>query len=737
VFLTIVVGLLPLAVLALLVLLRQAQNQRDQVLDSTQGAMRAIVSAVDAELSAAASSLDALAASPRLAANDYKGLHAEAVQLLSRRPSWVNVVLSDVSAQQLMNAHISDEAPLPIRVYPEGIAETVRNGRTTIGNVIYSPILKTYAFPVQIPIRRNGRIVQVLSAVLRPDALKQLLTEQPVPKEGVVGIVDRNFNFVARSSNHDKTVGRPSSGGLREMLASGRTSGWARTSTLEGVPVYSVVYRSGISGWTAAIGVPRSLVDAPVERSYVLFGGLIAASVLMGVVAALLVSRAITRPMRELKAAADAVGSSHPPVMPKTELPEIREVAAALASAHAEREARLSIERKATQVEHEARLAAERENRLKDEFLAMLGHELRNPLAAITSASLVLEATAGKPNSERAIENAVRIIRRQGATLTRLTDDLLDAARVVLGRIQLEREPIDFSALVQNVLDILRNTGRLARHHVTASLQPAWIQGDVVRMEQVVSNLLTNAVKYTPAGGTIEVRTERSGSQVLLRVRDSGIGVEPDLLPRIFDLFVQGERALDRSQGGLGIGLTMVRRLTELHEGTIQVVSPGRHRGTEFTVSLPAIEPNAASVPGPLTQRGLTPRRVVIVEDNADVLASLRSLLELAGHTVFDSGDGRSGLQLIIAQKPDVALIDVGLPLMDGLELARTLRSRAEARSVLLVAMSGYGTPEDIRKGLEAGFDHYLVKPVDEMKLRDVIRRAKPEGNVVQFGRQQ
>jgi signal transduction histidine kinase/ActR/RegA family two-component response regulator len=740
-FLTIVAGLVPLAVLALIVLLQSAQNQRQQLLDSSQRTMLAIMSAVDAEFDATIASLDALAASPRVAANDLAGLHGEARELLSRRPRWANVVLSDAAGNQLMNARLAVDAPLPSQ-NPFGIAETVAAEAPVVTNVVYAPVLETYAFGVQVPIRRGAEVTHVLTAVLRSDAMQELLRDQELAEQGVVGLFDRNYNVVARTLNYEETVGRSASAGLYETLASGQRSGWRLTTTLEGVPVYTVLYRSSRSGWAAAVGVPVSVADAPTQRSYVIFGALLVGSVLLGIATALFVSRAITKPMRELTLAAEEMGHGTPPLVPTTDLPEIRNVAAALVAAHAERESLLAAERQSKEQEREARLTAERANRLKDEFLAMLGHELRNPLAAINAASLVLEMTAGKPNAETSTRNTIGIIRRQSSHLARLTDDLLDAGRVVLGRIELDRRPLELAAVVRGSIETLRATNALAGHAVSAALHPVWINADATRIDQIVSNLLTNAIKYTPAPGSIDVRVERVGDQAVLRVRDSGIGIERELMPRIFELFVQGQRAPDRSQGGLGIGLTMVRRLVELHGGSVQASSAGPGAGSEFTVTLPVAEAGAEAGGADAQLRADAPLSIVIVEDNADVSGSLRALLELGGHTVVIAADGQSGIELITRLRPDLALVDIGLPIVDGYAVARAVRARAELHATLLVAMTGYGGREDVEEGRKAGFDEYLVKPADEAKLRDIIRRARPaarpraQSKVLPFGHQ-
>lgn len=742
-FFTIVVGLLPVAALAFYALFQSAQGQKEDIIESAQGTMRAIVSAVDAELTSSLASLDALAGSPRLASGDIAGFDSEARELLARRPLWSNIVLTTPDAEQVMNTYVPFGTTLQKSGYPESIEEIVGRGEPGVSDVIFSRVLDTYTFAAHVPIRRDGHIVYVLTAVMRPDSLQQILRVQQVPENAVVGIFDRRYNVVARSLNQTRSLGKPASPGLIEVLKQGYQSGWQQTVTMEGVPVYTVYYRSPVTGWSAAIGLPRDSLDGPILRSFLMLGGLLLASVAIGIVSALLVSRAITKPMQQLKTAAEAMGHGESPATPASDLPEIREVAAALVFAHEQREALLGAERKARDLEHEARMAAERASRLKDEFLAMLGHELRNPLAAISSASHVLEAALDKPNAQPLIESATAIVRRQSQHLARLTDDLLDAGRVVLGRIQLDRHPLDLAALVQNCVDTLRNSNRLGNHALTLSLTRVWVDADATRLDQIVSNLLTNAVKYTPSPGKIDVRLERVGHQALFRVRDSGIGIEPELMPRIFDLFVQGERAPDRSQGGLGIGLTLVRRLAELHGGKVEVASAGAGKGSEFTVCLPTIEESQATAAVNDLAIPVPPRKIVIVEDNPDVRLGLRQLLEVGGHTVSEAPEGRAGIELVLREKPDIALIDIGLPLLDGYAVARELRNRADARSVRLIAMSGYGSPEDIRTGLQAGFDSYLVKPIDPAKLRELIANstraaaacAASGSNVVSFSR--
>ena len=361
---------------------------------------------------------------------------------------------------------------------------------------------------------------------------------------------------------------------------------------------------------------------------------------------------------------------------------------------------------------------AEQENQAKDEFMAMLAHELRNPLSAISAATQVLEASDGR---DAPALRARTIIGRQVNHLARLVDDLLEVSRVVTGKIMLDRHPIDFADLVHRAVAVCGE--RQVDQRLEVNTQPVWIEGDLVRVEQIVNNIVGNAVKYTPAGGSIRVRLDIDGGDARLRVEDTGYGIARELLPRVFDLFVQGERTLDRAQGGLGIGLTLVRRLVALHGGTVSAFSEGPGCGSVFTVRLPTI-----SMPQATQTSLVTPpcapftRRVLIIEDNHDAREMFRIMLELAGHQVLEAEEGVGGLELLKTARPDVAVIDVGLPGLNGYEIARRFREESDTGGVMLVALTGYGTPEARERSRQAGFDHHLIKPVNADALQEIMR---------------
>jgi len=364
----------------------------------------------------------------------------------------------------------------------------------------------------------------------------------------------------------------------------------------------------------------------------------------------------------------------------------------------------------------------EEEGRQTNEFLAMLGHELRNPLAPIRNAVAVMGT---KTVNDPTVSWARDLIERQVGHLSRLVDDLLDVSRITSGKITLHREMADLAVIVGRAAETTRPFLEQRRHHLEldAGSQPLRVFGDPTRLSQVVLNLLNNAAKYTPEGGHIWVHLAREGAHALLSVRDDGIGMSADLVPRVFELFTQGERTLDRSEGGLGIGLTLVDRLVRMHGGTVEARSPGPGKGSEFVVRLPlaigaSAEPERpAPRPAPAKKR----LRVLVVDDNGDATETMAMLIRLWGHHVATASEGHEALELATRERPDVILLDIGLPGMNGYEVAKQLRAGEETRDAMLVAMTGYGQAEDRQRSSEAGFAVHLVKPVQPEVLQQLL----------------
>ncbi|UQA62057.1 ATP-binding protein [Polyangium aurulentum] len=435
-----------------------------------------------------------------------------------------------------------------------------------------------------------------------------------------------------------------------------------------------------------------------------------------------------------------------------TDLTPLKDAHAALKRAHDELEARVeartaellqvneALRAEITmreRLEHELRRKAEElveADRRKDEFLSMLAHELRNPLAPIfTAVEMLRLVTRGEPPTERFRS----VIERQVRNLTRLVDDLLDVSRITRRSITLRKQYVDLGAVVRSATDAARTLIDASGHTLEVDMpaMPVIAFVDPTRFEQVLVNLLNNAAKYTERGGKIRLAIECHGEQLEVSVRDTGVGLPADLLPRVFDLFVQGERSLDRSQGGLGIGLTMVKSLVEMHDGTVEARSEGVGLGSEFVIRVPlsprdavqgtAVQaPSAAQIVEP--EAGAPSRRVLVVEDNPDSAETLSSLLTAWGYDVRFVETGEDALRLVGTFQPHAVLVDIGLPGMDGYEVARKLRDSVpdSVPSRVLIGITGYGQEQDRRLAHEAGIDHHLVKPPDPAALRELLERS-------------
>lgn len=737
-------AVLPVVLFATGLALIQARQERDTFERGMHDRVVAINSAIDAELRATVAALRSLAESQSLLDGDLARFHALSQRLRRVQPDWVTVILATPDGLQEANA------ARPWGAEPIGTEErasfdaVVRTMQPAIGSLSAGPRGLRLAFPVRVPVMRDGQLAHVLTAVVDPAAISRILHEQGMPDDWVASVVDQQLLQVARQYQGKVQVGVTVAPAFRAALTSGAAQGNYQGTTLESTPSYVTWRRSAFSGWSVGIGVPASSVEASARR--VLMLGLlgIAAALALALLLARLLGRRISEPVALLaaqahalrhgdgtapspSAPADAGATSPPPPPPEgtalqpdarsepaLEMRELRELQQALADAA-----------RAMQALAEARRHAEGANRAKDEFLAMLGHELRNPLSAITTAAQVLRLRPDGP----AATHAQQVLQRQSAHLTRLVDDLLDASRVSLGKIALHRRPVDLKALVERVA--AQVVAASARHRLDLQLAPAWVSGDDTRLEQIVTNLLSNAVRYSPDGGTVHLTLSRDAGRVHLAVRDEGVGMSAELLPRVFDLFVQGERGVARSQGGLGIGLTLAHRLALLHGGDLEAHSDGEGRGSRFTLTLPAIDPPAGDATPTSPDSGARSQAlaVLLVDDNDDGRTMLRRWLEAAGHQVTEAVDGPQALARAAAGAFDVALVDIGLPGLDGHEVARRLRGMGPRFARMpLVAITGYGAPQDRARSQAAGFDLHLVKPIDGpallLHLQTLLQRA-------------
>ncbi|HLV45136.1 MAG TPA: ATP-binding protein [Aggregatilineales bacterium] len=709
-------ALLPTAALSVVAVVVLQRQQRAEVTRASIETMRAMGSAVDQVLDNTRALAETLAVSQALDNGDLPAFYEEAQRVASLHPDWVTIALSDTAGQQVINVLEPLDATLPSVADRESFRRVISTGKSAVGNL--NPAPGEPGVAVRVPVMRDGKITYVLTVVVSPESMREVIRRQKVAPDAVLSIYDAQGNHVARSRNHERYLGKPGSKRLREIMASGN-EGWGASITLEGQPTYAAFSRSAVSGWSVAVGIPKGEIDAVLRQALITMGVGAVLSLLLGVLASLMMARLITGPIAALRLSAQTVGRGEVPQLPPMQIAEIQEVAQALVGAARARQQAERSREELLEREREARTAAEDANRSKDEFLAMLGHELRNPLSAISNAVSVIEAS--RQMSPDAAQRAQAVIRRQVDHLARMVDDLLDVARLVTGKVLLKQEELELAENVKHSIATLKAGGVLDAHELSLETEPVWIRGDSTRLEQVVNNLVVNAVKYTPKDGHIWVTVKPRGDRAILEVRDDGVGIDGELLSQVFELFTQGERALDRSQGGLGIGLTLVRQLVEQHGGSVRAESAGLGSGSKFIVELPSTE--AGELDSPDTPSTLRQGcRVLIVEDNSDARDMLRALLEMFGHSVRVAADGPAGVKLALDDKPRVALIDLGLPGFDGYEVARRIRAELTRDDTFLVALSGYGSAADKQRSRQAGFDLHLVKPVGSEDLNQMLQ---------------
>jgi CheY-like chemotaxis protein/two-component sensor histidine kinase len=361
----------------------------------------------------------------------------------------------------------------------------------------------------------------------------------------------------------------------------------------------------------------------------------------------------------------------------------------------------------------------------KDEFLAMLAHELRNPLAPLVN---MLEVLKRSDSDTDLIPRVRSTLDRQLGQLVRLVDDLLDVSRITRGKLQLRRENVELAPILQQAIETCRPLADSEGHrlHVSLPSHPIALDADSVRLSQVFGNLLNNACKYTPPGGQIWLTAEERGNHAVVTVRDTGVGIPPEKIASVFEMFTQIDSSLERSQGGLGIGLTLVKRLVEMHGGSVEAHSPGQSQGSEFVVRLPILEKIAPKAPLPSASRpAAVSRRVLVVDDNRDAAMSLAMLLKMTGNQTKTAHDGLEALAAAEEFRPDVVLLDLGLPKLNGYDVCRRVRHQPWGENMTLVALTGWGQAEDRRQSKEAGFDHHLVKPVDFPMLLSLLAEVR------------
>ncbi|MEN3274884.1 MAG: hypothetical protein V7631_674 [Massilia sp.] len=600
--------------------------------------------------------------------------------------------------------------------------------RFIAGDYVFGRVIRRHTINLTYPvIDRAGRVVAVVFAAMDLAALDTFVADIDLPPGSMLVTSDANGSIISRRPDPERWFGTRVSATMREAM---RTAGNHAVVLREGDGVerlhtFARVGPHALSDYTLTIGIPVDTVTAGARRAQLMSLVGLAATTMLALLAAWLAGDVlIVQRVRKLMDTARRIAAGD--LDARAGIPYEREEIGQLAQALDEMAATLQKKEAARgQAERELRAADQR----KDEFLAMLAHELRNPLAPISTGAHLLKLL----HSDNAqIAQTCAIIARQVEHMTGLVDDLLDVSRVTRGLVSISTQVLDLRKVIDDAAEQIRPMITTRRHSVVLDLLPdaAPVKGDHKRLVQVVANLLNNATKYTPEGGRIELRLVEDGPDYVMTMIDDGIGMEPQLVARVFDLFTQAERTPDRSQGGLGLGLALAKSLVELHGGTVSAASAGPGKGSTFTVRLPRhtqeVLVTAAQAGGqpPLATR---PLKVLLVDDNLDAVHTLQLFLGAAGHTVEIAYCGAVAIDVARVFVPDVCLLDIGLPDFDGNELARRLRRLPQATNAMLIATTGYGRQQDRDAAMAAGFDHYIVKPVNTVELSDLLAEAAAE----------
>jgi signal transduction histidine kinase/ActR/RegA family two-component response regulator len=599
----------------------------------------------------------------------------------------------------------------------------IEERRFIAGDYVFGRVIRKHTINLTYPvIDRAGRVAAVVFAAMDLAGLDTFINDISLPPGSVLTTADAHGGTISRRPDPERFFGQKVSPAMLDAMqhAGPRAVVLRGEDGIERLHTFAHVGPPALSDYTVTIGIPTETILSSARHDQLMSLLGLAATTMLALLAAWLAGDIlIVQRVRKLRDTAESIATGN--LDARTAIEYGREEIGNLAQALDEMAETL-------QKKETARSLAERELRAadqrKDEFLAMLAHELRNPLAPISTGAHLLKML----HSDNAqISQTCSIIARQVEHMTGLVDDLLDVSRVTRGLVSLSTQVLDLKGVINDAAEQIRPLIGARRHKVVLDLpqEPAHVKGDHKRLVQVIANLLNNATKYTPEGGHIELRLAPEGDNYVLSVSDDGIGMEAPLVTRVFDLFTQAERTPDRSQGGLGLGLALVKSMVELHGGSVGAYSPGLGHGSTFTVRLPrytqAVAPQPALAGEKPRAATFTPLRVLLVDDNIDAVHTLQLFLGAAGHQVEIAYCALDAIELAKVFRPDACLLDIGLPDFDGNELARRLRRLPQTAGVTLIAMTGYGRQQDRESAVAAGFDHYLVKPVNTMQLADIL----------------
>jgi signal transduction histidine kinase/ActR/RegA family two-component response regulator len=728
-------AVVPVVCLAVYLTIGLSRTQQEAVERGLIDTTAALARGVDRELKSSIAALEALAASQHLDHGEYRGFVREAHRVLESQAAhgWLSVNLASPDGTPLVNSLSPTGAPLPLADVVT-VRQTAASARPMISDLLTGGVRDQDAFAVRVPVLRDDAVRYVLTATLSARSMAGALGSQQDLADRIAVLYDRRSTIVYRTVNAERLIGTPVTPLLAQQSAE-RESGVIDDINREGTPVRTVFQRAPLSGWSVAVGVPHHVLYAAQRRSLWNVAVIGAAFLALSVSVALLVARRIRGSVGDLVMTADRL-SALDDARATTESPitELARLGHALVSAgRLIREHGASLERQVEQL-RVAGEAAEAGNRAKDDFLALLSHELRTPLNAVYGWARMLRAgQLGAEGSSRALDAIVRNANAQ----VQLIDDLLDVSRVIAGKMRLDVRSVDLKPVIESALDAVRPAadGKSIRLESILDSRAGPITGDPARLQQVVWNLLMNAVKFTAKGGRVQVHLQRINSHVEIVVSDTGRGIDPELLPFIFDRFRQADSSSTRAHGGLGLGLALVKHLVDQHGGTVVAQSAGEGKGATFTVTLPLslaaisegpvprvhpIASDVVPVSGGVRLDGL---RVLVVDDDQEAIELATAILASAGAEIRACGSAREALATVQQWRPDVLVSDIEMPGEDGYTLIRKVRALDAERGgkTPAIALTAYGRSQDRMMSLSAGFSMHVPKPVDPAELTTII----------------
>jgi len=698
----------PLAIVSIVSVVRTWRRQLANIDRQNVATAHAISVAIDNEVETTTAALNVFGALHALDTPDLDAFHSLATRLIVKQLDWSAILLAD------LNGRILAASPESLQLNTAAAADwafKVRDtGQTVVTNLVEAPGGGHFV-TIAIPITRDGRVTLALGARVKADAFAAVLRRQRTPPSGIVALVDASNRIVARTPQEDVYIGNVASSAFAGIASQMSEGSW-QTTTREGIPVYSSFSRSPLTGMTVGLALPKDEVDGPVRRILWLLAAAWTVILAVGASAGILFGQVIVRAMRSASAAAMALARGEPVAAPPSRIAELDDLAAGLRQA-------------ATTLELRNRERDEA-SRLKDEFLMTVSHELRTPLTAIYGWARMLSSGQLRPGQQT---RALAAIERNSKALEQLVNDLLDVSRVVSGRLRLDVQSVVVADVASAAIDAIRpaalaKTIDVAFRTATADLT---VSGDPTRLQQIVWNLLSNAVRFTPQGGRIDVDVDRRGNDVVVTVRDSGPGIDPAFLPHVFERFRQGVSGTTRAHGGLGLGLAIVRHLVELHGGSIDAENAEPPPGAIFRVALPARSAvaRASAIDNSMLAR-VDPGRdaprldavtILVTDDDLNARELLVEVLEAAGADVRAASSAEDALMILESWTPDVVLSDIEMPGEDGYVLMKKIRAQWASRPTAAIALTAHARPEDRLAALEAGFHWHLAKPIDPTEL--------------------